>query len=97
MLLQEEQLSDFLPVHVEFSRFSDGSKLNSSPLCRRLLNDGTKIGNFYETYSIVSCFFTFWGKISGFAPNYIVPFHSFLRFFRFSALKFVLLQHAKRY
>ena len=33
MQLQEKQLSDFSPIHVELCRFSDGSKLNSSPRC----------------------------------------------------------------
>ena len=51
MLLQEKQLSVFLPIRVEFSRFSDGSKLNSSPQCPSpfSLSDGAKIGIIFET------------------------------------------------
>ena len=57
MLLQEKQLSDFSPLYFEFSRFSDGSKLNSSPRCRQSFStDGTKIGIFSESCNIVSCF-----------------------------------------
>lgn len=58
MLLQEEQLSDFLPAYIEFSRFSDGSKLNCSPRCRQSVSiDGTNISNFFESCIIVSRFF----------------------------------------
>ena len=51
MLLQEKQLSVFLPIRVEFSRFSDGSKLNSSPQCPSpfSLSDGAKISIIFET------------------------------------------------
>ena len=75
MLLQEKQLSDFSPVHIEFSRFSDGSKLNSSPLCRRpILNDEAKISNIFESCNIVSCFFYYDGKNSEFCAVTIGPF-----------------------
>ena len=48
MLLQEKQLSDFSPAYFEFSRFSDGSKLNSSPrCCQSVSTDGTKVSNFF--------------------------------------------------
>lgn len=58
MQLQEKQLSDFSPIHVEFCRFSDGSKLNSSPrCCQSFLTDGTKLSIFHERRIIVSCFF----------------------------------------
>ena len=65
MLLQEKQLSDFSPLYFEFSRFSDGPKLNRSPRCRRMLftNDEAKISNFSETCNIVSCFFIWGTKI----------------------------------
>ena len=64
MQLQEKQLSDFSPIHVEFCRFSDGSKLNSSPrCCQSFLTDGTKLSIFHERRIIVSCFFYYWCKI----------------------------------
>ena len=59
-----EQLSDLLPVHVEFSRFSDGSKPNSSPLCRcPCWNNDANIRIFFESSSIVSTFFMFSAKL----------------------------------
>jgi hypothetical protein len=65
MLLQEKQLSNFSPLYFEFSRFSDGSKPNSSPRCRHSLrNDGAKISNLVERCNIVSRFFHFGGKNS---------------------------------
>ena len=65
MLLQEKQLSDFSPVHVEFCRFSSGSKLNRSPQCRGSFStDGAKIGIFSESCNICELFFfTLGGKI----------------------------------
>ena len=60
MLLQEKQLSDFSPLYFEFSRFSDGSKLNSSPRCRQSdSTDGTKIGIFTESCNICELFFLY--------------------------------------
>ena len=60
MLLQEKQLSDFSPLYFEFSRFSDGSKLNRSPRCRRLFpNDGTNISIIFESCNICELFFLY--------------------------------------
>ena len=79
MLLQEEQLSDFLPAYIEFSRCSDGSKLNCSPRCRQSVSiDGTNISNFFESCIIVSRFFYSTAKKSTIHRNGIVPFCSFL-------------------
>ena len=73
-----EQLSDLLPVHVEFSRFSDGSKPNSSPLCRcPWWNNDANIRIFLECSSIVSHLFYVRGKINSFCIILIVPFYSF--------------------
>jgi hypothetical protein len=50
MQLQEKQLSDFSPIHVEFSRFTGGSKLNRSPQCRLSFRiDDANIGIIFET------------------------------------------------
>ena len=59
MLLQEKQLSDFSPVHVEFCRFSSGSKLNRSPRCTLLfsLSNGAKARNNFESCNICELFF----------------------------------------
>ena len=78
MLLQEKQLSDLSPVHVEFSRFSDGSKLNRSPQCLspitgRLCKDKHY---FWKLHHFELIFFIFC-KNSGFSVNTVVPFHSF--------------------
>ena len=56
MLLQEEQPSDFSSVHVEFSRFSSGLKLNSSPRCHDPIkwNHASKININFEICSILS-------------------------------------------
>ena len=73
-----EQLSDLLPVHIEFSRFSDGSKPNSSPLCCcPSWNNDANVMNIFESSSIVSTFFYFCGKFSCFRWIIIVPFCSF--------------------
>ena len=65
MLLQEKQLSNFSPLYFEFSRFSDGSKLNCSPRCRHSLrSDGAKINILLGICNIVSRFFHFGGKYS---------------------------------
>ena len=75
MLLQEEQLSDFFPYNIEFSRFSSGSKLNCSPQCRRpIMNDVAKIRINFESCIILSWFFYFRGKNRQFLPNVISPF-----------------------
>ena len=80
MLLQEKQLSNFSPLYFEFSRFSDGSKLNRSPLCRHSLrNDGAKISILLERCNIVSRFFHFGGKISAKRPFPQVLFCPFQR------------------
>ena len=64
MLPQEKHQSDFSPLYFEFSRFSDGSKLNSSPrCCHSLQNDVTRVGFFPESCNIVSCFFYLSAKL----------------------------------
>ena len=53
MLLQEKRPFKLFPLSLEFSRFSDGSKLNCTPRCRSLLrNHGTKINNSFESRNI---------------------------------------------
>jgi len=78
MLLQEKQLSDFSPLYFEFSRFSDGSKLNSSPRCRQSFStDGTKIGIFSESCNICELFFYTWRQNYGEREKCASPFLSF--------------------
>ena len=79
MLLQEKQPFRLFPLSLEFSRFSDGSKLNSSPRCRQSFStDGAKIGIISESCNICELFFTLGGKIKAKGRNVQVlfcPFH----------------------
>ena len=60
MQLQEEQPSNFIPVHDEFSRFSSGSKPNRFPRCRQSFStDGANISIIFERCIIVCVFFHF--------------------------------------
>ena len=78
MLLQEKQPFRLFPLSLEFSRFSDGSKLNCSPLCRSLLrNHGTKINNSFESCNICELFFVICRKITKKGLKRISPFQSF--------------------
>ncbi|MBP3750213.1 MAG: hypothetical protein ILA44_01845 [Prevotella sp.] len=67
------------PLSLEFSRFSDRSKLNCSSRCRQSFStDDAKIVINFKNCNIVSRFFYFGGKNNTIPANRIVPFHSFL-------------------
>ena len=67
MLLQEKQLSDFLPAYLNFPDSQTGQSLIALlNVCQPSLDDGTKIGINFESCNIVSCFFCFGGKINGY-------------------------------
>ena len=64
---------------LEFSRFSDGSKLNRSPQCMSsIFGQRHKDKQYFrKLHHYELTFFTFVGKISGFELKTVVPFHSF--------------------
>ena len=65
-------------------------------VCHPSLDDGTKIGNNFESCNIVSCFFYFGDKIKGFMAISVVPFHSFLRNYLHICVRFITFAPCNR-